>query len=511
MDRECFGRIGDDLKALCEKRTKRSPPRIRYHRAERACDQMARVDIIVTVPAGARGLGATLESVHGQQLRDWRALVAYEAGAEGVRSELESGDERIIPIECDGRGVASMRNEAMRRGDGRRVCFVEAGDRLLPSALTHLLAAADGGAHGAACGSWLVVNEDGKPDGPPIDPPEGSIGMGALPSLLGMPASAALVDRTLLEGKRFGANLDWWSHTDLFLRVCEDGVRWQVVPSVVTAVRHDEPLREDSDRRRGEELRSVIARSFRRASARGWEDEILDETHETGTVREAIFTLATRRALEGSEAQAKTAVELFAPVGGERCLTPELLASSAAIGLRYSGVFAARIDGRAEQSWSRTVHEWWSRCVSQKWVARHELDAAIRALGELLVDPREVARGLIAGFGAPGRLWVGGTDRAARAVIGEAVEAGWRVLVLPGRASAGVNTRLMALPSRVMVASGNEGIGASDPLVIGSADESDLLERYGARPNVARWNGAWRVAMETAVRRLESAWPRREL
>lgn len=96
-------------------------------------------------------------------------------------------------------------------------------------------------------------------------------------------------------------------------------------------------------------------------------------------------------------------------------------------------------------------------------------------------------------------------------MIGEAVEAGWRVLVLPGRASAGVNTRLMALPSRVMVASGNEGIGASDPLVIGSADESDLLERYGARPNVARWNGAWRVAMETAVRRLESRVAQREL
>ena len=88
---------------------------------------------------------------------------------------------------------------------------------------------------------------------------------------------------------------------------------------------------------------------------------------------------------------------------------------------------------------------------------------------------------------------------------------GWRVLVLPGSAATGVNTRLMALPSRVMVASGNEQIGATDPLVIGAASERELLERYGSRQNVARWNGAWRRAFETAQRRLESAWPNREI
>ena len=85
------------------------------------------------------------------------------------------------------------------------------------------------------------------------------------------------------------------------------------------------------------------------------------------------------------------------------------------------------------------------------------------------------------------------------------------MLVLPGSAAAGVNTRLMALPSRVMVASGNEQIGATDPLVIGAASERELLERYGSRQNVARWNGAWRRAFETAQRRLESAWPNREI
>jgi glycosyltransferase involved in cell wall biosynthesis len=471
---------------------------------------MARVDIILTAGGRAESLRATLESIRGQSLRDWRVIAAYDPASEGLRAELDGGDERVVAFEASGRTVSAMRNEAMARAEGRAVCFLEAGGVLAPSALSHLLAAADAGTHGAACGSWLVMHENGKPDGPPIDPPEGSIGLGSLSSLLGVPASAALVQRSLLRGKRFGANLDSWSHTDLWLRLCEDGVRWQVVPSVVVSVPHDPPLDEPEERARAVELRSVVERSFRRASARGWEEEGLDEAHERETVRSALFTLATRRALRGSEAQAKSAVELFAGVGSERCLTPDELAMSAAISLRYSPAFAARVDGRAEHSWARAVHEWWSRCVSQKWVARHEVESAVPRLAELLVDPREVARDLLGSFGKPGRLWVGGTDRAARAVIEEALEAGWRVLVLPGRASQGVNTRLMALPSRVMVASASENIGTSDPLVIGSADEGDLLERYGARPNVARWNGAWRTASERAVRRLESAWPRRD-
>lgn len=137
----------------------------------------------------------------------------------------------------------------------------------------------------------------------------------------------------------------------------------------------------------------MIARSFRRASARGWEDEILDETHETGTVREAIFTLATRPGPGGLGSAGEDGGG--AVRAGGRGTLPD-----AGVAGEFGGDRAAvqrcvraRIDGRAEQSWSRTVHEWWSRCVSQKWVARHELDAAIRALGELLVDPREVARG----------------------------------------------------------------------------------------------------------------------
>lgn len=471
---------------------------------------MATIDIILTIADQPEHLRGTLDSLAAQNLRDWRLLAVYAGGLGGVRGELDSGDERIIPIEAPEatRGVAAMRNAAIKRVGAEMVGFLECGDVLAPTAMSHLTTAARAGAHGAACGSWLVAGADGTADGPPIDPPEGSIGMSTMDELLTVPASASVLHTSLLDGKRFGANLESWSHTDLWLRLCEDGVRWQVTPSVVSSVRHDSECSGGRGLARGLELRSVIERSFRRASARGWEDEQLDETHEAETVRAALFELATRAALFGSDA--RDAAELFSSVGEERCLSPELLASAAAVGLRYSPVHAARIDGRSERAWSRSVHEWWSRCVSQKWVARHELESAVPLLAELLIDPREVARDLLSGFGSPGRLWVGGTDRAARAVIEEALEGGWRVLVLPGRASRGVNTRLMALPSRVMVASGNEGIGSSDPLVIGSADEADLLERYGARPNVARWNGAWRVASERAIGRVENAWPRRE-
>lgn len=473
---------------------------------------MAKIDIILTVTDHPGQLGRTIASVAAQNLRSWRLLVVYDPAIGGVRSQLEThletGDDRIIPIASAGasRGVAVMRNEGLGRVESEMVGLLSSGDTLAPTGLAHLTAAAEAGTYGAACGSWFVTGEDDAPDGPPIDPMEGSIGITSIGELIAVPAAAAVVRASLLEGKRFGGNLADWSHTDMFLRLCEDGVFWQVTPAVVATVSHDTPSRAGRAGAWAGELRAVIERAFHRASARGWEDEALDETHEAQTIRAALFTLATRSAL--TDEDAATAAEMFAPVAGERCLTPDLLASAAAIGLRYSPACLARIDGAAERSWARAVHRWWSRCVSHKWAARHELDDAAGALAALLVDPREVARDLLKGFGEPGRLWVGGTDRAARAVIEEALDSGWRVLVLPGKATRGVNTRLMALPSRVMVASGNEGIGSSDPLVIGSADESDLLERYGARPNVARWNGAWRAAYDRALRGLRAVWPR---
>ncbi|HHN78675.1 MAG TPA: glycosyltransferase family 2 protein [Phycisphaerales bacterium] len=471
---------------------------------------MTTIDIILTITDHTRLLGRTLASVAQQNLRSWRVLAVYDPAIEGVREQLESGDDRIIPIPAAGpaRTVAAMRNQALPEIGSDMVALLECGDMLAPTALAHLSTAADAGAFGAACGSWLVAGEDGTADGPPIDPVEGSIGITSMGELLAVPAAAAVFRASLLGGKRFGGNLSHWSHTDLFLRLCEDGVRWQVTPAVVASVPHDTPGPPEAAAGRADELRALVGRAFRRASVRGWEDESLDEAHETETIRAGLFTLATRSALTDGDPSA--AAEIFAGVGAERCLTPDLLASSAAVALRYSPSHHARIDGVAERSWAPVVHGWWSRCVSHKWTVRHELATAVEMLAALLVDPRDVARDLLSGFGEPGRLWVGGTDRAARAVIEEALDSGWRVLVLPGKATRGVNTRLMALPSRVMVASGNEGIGTNDPLVIGSADESDLLERYGARPNVARWNGAWRSAFERAVKRVESAWPGRE-
>jgi hypothetical protein len=475
---------------------------------------MHQIDVILALNEPNPALSDTIASVRSQNLRGWRLLVMTNPSIEGVHSATgqdASHDERIEILTDSGRTVAAMRNKGLDHAEAPFVAFLEPGDTLTPSALSDLIAAAKAGRFGAACGSWLVADANGTPDGPPMDPPEGSLGFAEMPALLTIPASGTVVQRSLLEDKRFGVNLATASHTDMWLRLCEDGVRWQVVPSTVATVRHDTERGGEAERARLEELRSVIDRSFKRASARGWEVEVLDESSEAAIVREAIFTEATRIALAGRSVDPKGAADMFAPLGVERFLTPVTLAHATAVALRFSPAHRAVIDGRTEQGWTTAVHGWWSRCVTQKWIARHQLDDAIRALAEELVDPRGVARDLLASFGSPGRLWVGGTDRTARAVIGEALDAGWRVLVIPGSASGGVNTRLMALPSRVMVAAGDEGIGGTDPLVIGAASEAELLERYGSRANVARWNGAWRRAFDLAARRLESAWPRREL
>jgi hypothetical protein len=475
---------------------------------------MHTIDIILSVAEPHPGLAETVASVLAQNLRGWRLLVVADPSVEGVAAATAPGgepDDRIVVLPHAARSVAALRNRGLKDADGEFVAFLEPGDTLTPSALSDLVSAAKAGRFGAACGSWLVADTDGTPDGPPIDPPEGSLGFAEIEAVLSVPATGAVVQRGLLSGKRFGGNLSTASHTDLWVRLCEDGVRWQVVPSVVATVRHDADRGGEAERGRLDEIRSVIERSFKRASARGWEVEVLDESSEAELVRAALFTETTRIALSSRSVDATAAAEMFAPHGTERFLTPEALARATAVALRFSPEHHASVDGRAERDWCGAVHGWWSRCVTQKWVARHELDKAIESLAAELVDPRRVAVDLLASFGAPGRLWVGGTDRTARAIIGAALDGGWRVLVIPGRSTGGVNTRLMALPSRVMVASGDEGIGGTDPLVIGAASEGDLLERYGSRQNVARWNGAWRRAFETAHRRLENAWPKREL
>lgn len=473
---------------------------------------MPQIDVILTLNEAHAGLSGTVASVLAQSLRDLRLIVAVSPAVEGVRGAIDTDDPRVEVHTLNGRSAAALRNKAMDLADAPFVAFLEAGDTLTPSALTDLVAGARAGRVGAACGSWLVADAGGAPDGPPIDPPEGSLGFAELEAIAALPVSGTVIDRTLLDGKRFGANLATGSHTDLYLRLCEDGVRWQVVPSVVATVRHDRDASlANGGEDRLEETRSILERSFKRASARGWEIELLDEGSEKAIVRTALFVETTRAALSAGGGDPKAVADRFAPLADERFLTPEELAHATAIGLRFSPAHAARIDGSAERAWSPVVHGWWSRCVTQRWIARHQIGEAVRSLAAELVDPRGVARDLLAGFGSPGRLWVGGTDRTARAVIGAALDGGWRVLVLPGTTAAGVNTRLMALPSRVMVASGNEQIGATDPLVIGAASERELLERYGSRQNVARWNGAWRRAFETAQRRLESAWPAREI
>ena len=420
---------------------------------------MPQIDVILTVLEPREGLDRTVATVMSQNLRDWRLIVAASPAVEGVRGMIGVEDDRIAIQTLRGRTDASLRNKALAIADSPYVTFLEAGDALAPTALADLIAGAKAGRFGAACGSWLVADAGGTPDGPPIAPPEGSLGFKEMEAVAALPATGVVVERDLLENKRFGANLATASHADMWLRLCEDGIRWQVIPAMVATIRHDSQRAGVSEEERREEIRSVMERSFKRASSRGWEVDVLAEDSEASIVRSALFTEATRAALSDSAADATAAADRFARDGVERFLTPAAIAEATAVALRFSPAYTARIDGSAEKSWASAVHGWWSRCVTQKWIARHEIPKAIEALAGELIDPRTVATDLLASFGSPGRLWVGGTARTARAVIGAALDGGWRVLVLPGSSGGGVNTRLMALPSRVMVASGDEGIG----------------------------------------------------
>ena len=135
---------------------------------------MPQIDVILTLNEAHAGLSGTVASVLAQSLRDLRLIVAVSPAVEGVRGAIDTDDPRVEIHALNGRSAAALRNKAMDLAEAPFVAFLEAGDTLTPSALTDLVAGARAGRVGAACGSWLVADAGGAPDGPPIDPPEGS-------------------------------------------------------------------------------------------------------------------------------------------------------------------------------------------------------------------------------------------------------------------------------------------------------------------------------------------------
>ena len=99
------------------------------------------VSIIVPVYRAKEYIARTIDCVREQTYTDWELILVDDASPDGTSDEIrciidETGDERIILVECDiNHGAARARNTGLDRAQGRYIAFLDADDIWLPDRL----------------------------------------------------------------------------------------------------------------------------------------------------------------------------------------------------------------------------------------------------------------------------------------------------------------------------------------------------------------------------------------
>lgn len=121
---------------------------------------MTRVSVILPVHNGRDLVADTIRSVLRQENADLELWMVDDGSSDGTR-EIPAGfgDGRVRVLALPRRrGVSAARNAGLARAAGDYVAFIDAGDTLLPGALSGMLAAAD--ADVVIAGYQLDVTED---------------------------------------------------------------------------------------------------------------------------------------------------------------------------------------------------------------------------------------------------------------------------------------------------------------------------------------------------------------
>ncbi|MEM7623239.1 MAG: glycosyltransferase [Planctomycetota bacterium] len=499
-----------------------------------------KIDVIITSEGDAAGVAESLkwlghQTVGRESGGSWRALVV-ENGLEDATAEVvdrfckEQKRDAAVLIPPKNRSPGGMRNAGVAASDADRMMVLRSGDKLLRRSLERLSAAATLGGYGAAVGG-VSSERDGERLGRSFFPPASLVGLrelldGYLPFCCGV-----LLDRSLLEGKRYGVNLDRACDFDLLLRIAEEGVRLRSCEAVV-ALRRPVPMvavpqarpgaaaggdagAEGGDEGGGllewhaSEIESVLRRSYKRAAAKGWDEEELSEAREAAAVARWGLILGTMAALVDTEERLSQATGLLGSRAFEACVTAADAAVAAATALRLLEGFTPDADGQSEKAWSRGLHRWWSRCISERWAERGFIEDALAELAETLVSDERVATHLIEQLGMPGDLIVTGASVSAFAVGDVAAKKGWNVKLVPLGGVKAASALAGASGERYSVVDGTGASDERDPLVVSLDGEAEALERFAGRPNVLRWSGTRRQLVDDLAKKLRAAWPRR--
>lgn len=472
-----------------------------------------RVDVVLTTNAEPEPLALSLKWLSHQTMRDWRAIVVVDgegADAEGAAKAAGIDDDRVTVLRGPDRGEAAARNTGLDAAEGEHVLFLRAGERLLRRALARLLAASDRGGLGGGVGVAAAPTADpGSRIGAAVELPDQTIGLHELLDGFAPEPSAVLTRRDAIGRRRFGVNLGRFSAVDFWLRLAEDGVRWRSTESVTSYVPRGAAVTIPDQLAAAEEISGILSRAYKRAAARGWDEADLSERRERAARAAWGMELATLAALGDDDPRRAAATELFRPFAVPGIVTPESAADAALRALFAWGRVPAGVDGSTERTWAKPIHEWWSRCVSEKWAAGALSNRALRALADRLVSPEDAAGQLIEELGMPGQLYVTGSDRSAVAVADAAALKGWRVGLVCFGPRGWAEALAEASGDRYSVVGPDAVTDERDPLVIGAAADEVAIARFQGRPNVMRYAAARRELISRATNRLRAAWPKR--
>lgn len=121
-----------------------------------------RVSIITPVCNSARFLGATIESVCAQDLRDWELLCVIDPASndrsEAIALDFAKRDRRVRVLKSESFGVAAARNLGLDSACGTYLAFLDSDDLWLPKKLSIQLEQTEAQCAVFSCTAFRRVN-----------------------------------------------------------------------------------------------------------------------------------------------------------------------------------------------------------------------------------------------------------------------------------------------------------------------------------------------------------------
>lgn len=190
--------------------------------------------VSVVIPVGP-GHGAylpdALESLLGQNMRDWEAIVVDDT--DGLLPEVVRRFPFVRLLASGARSPGAARNVGVEAARAPLVLFLDADDRLAPGALAAMCRAYAGADGRYIFGDW-------QPMGSPVDHREAEYNPAAwldFDTLAGKHSITVLMATADARGLRFDERLTGWEDWDFFTRAALSGVQGQRVPQVTLYVR----------------------------------------------------------------------------------------------------------------------------------------------------------------------------------------------------------------------------------------------------------------------------------